>query len=111
MVCGTPFGDLHFQQLSITKVMSLSSLLKQGAILLILAKEITAYPRADEAAQALSPRQACYQDDILEIFQNYALESYPFCRSLLGIQDITTTLPPVIRRTYVQCPERGQSHD
>ncbi|KAL8922571.1 MAG: hypothetical protein Q9208_005074 [Pyrenodesmia sp. 3 TL-2023] len=57
--------------------------------------EISRWNRANNLHQ----REVCYNDDTLESFRYWRQDSEPYCSSLLGIQDITSTLPPATSRT------------
>ncbi|KAL9010057.1 MAG: hypothetical protein Q9173_004967 [Seirophora scorigena] len=58
--------------------------------------EIARWKRADTPLQQ---RRVCYDDDTLLSFRYWILDSEPYCSSLLGIEDITSTLPPATSRT------------
>ncbi|KAL9582521.1 MAG: hypothetical protein Q9212_003245 [Teloschistes hypoglaucus] len=61
-----------------------------------------AYPenaRPREADSRLEERGPCYFDDYLESFKYWRLDSEPYCSSLLGVQDLTSTLPSATSRT------------
>ena len=51
-----------------------------------------------EAKGQVEKRQICINDTILQDLENDAYDSYPFCSSLLGYHDLTTT-GTVTRRT------------
>ncbi|KAL9601888.1 MAG: hypothetical protein Q9219_002241 [cf. Caloplaca sp. 3 TL-2023] len=48
---------------------------------------------------SLQDRAVCYDDDISLSFRKWILDSEPYCSSLLGIEDVTSTLPPGTSRT------------
>ncbi|KAL8702737.1 MAG: hypothetical protein Q9201_004090 [Fulgogasparrea decipioides] len=61
-----------------------------------------AYPelsRPEEADVFLQERGVCYEDDTLLSFEYWRLDSEPYCSSLLGIEDVTSTLLPATSRT------------
>lgn len=45
-----------------------------------------------ERAQEVDKRGICYDDDTLESFQEYIVDSAPYCSSLLSIKDFTSTI-------------------
>lgn len=47
----------------------------------------------------LQHRAVCLYDDTLLSFQYWIVDSEPYCSSLLGIHDVTKTLPPATSRT------------
>lgn len=53
----------------------------------------------NEVDTVLQERGVCFQDDTLLSFEYWRLDSEPYCSSLLGIEDITSTLPPATSRT------------
>ena len=48
----------------------------------------------------LKPRYVCYYDDVLLSFETWRPDSEPYCSSLLGISDYTTTVGPTKSHTY-----------
>ncbi|KAI4196139.1 MAG: hypothetical protein LQ346_003299 [Caloplaca aetnensis] len=50
-------------------------------------------------ANSVHARDICYDDDTFLSFRYWRQDSEPYCSSLLGIQDITSTLPPATSRT------------
>ena len=50
-----------------------------------------------EAKGQIQKRQVCVNDTILQDFEADAYDTYPFCSTLLGIQDSTTTATVSIR--------------
>ena len=71
-------------------------------ILLFLIYPATASPFSKASILSILHRQeSCVQSDVLLAFERYENQTYPFCRSLLGIVDATTTLPPATERTWV----------
>ena len=83
------------------KIFAMSShrILIVTVVLASLCSLATSYPgNGVNVLRHLLNRQACYDDDVLVGFKQNTIDSETFCRSLLGIQDITTTLPPVVDR-------------
>ena len=61
---------------------------------------VTAHPNIlGNAIARLTNREACYDDDVLAALEAYPDDTYPFCRSLLGVKDVTTTAPPTTVKT------------
>ncbi|KAL8868602.1 MAG: hypothetical protein Q9174_004881 [Haloplaca sp. 1 TL-2023] len=62
-------------------------------------------PRAKQLEDAFSnkdeneKRDICYDDDTLQSFKYWIIDSEPYCSSLLGIVDCTETLPLTTRTT------------
>lgn len=54
--------------------------------------------RSREADTLLKERGTCFYDDTLLSFQYWRLDSEPYCSSLLGVQDFTSTLPSATSR-------------
>ena len=69
------------------------------AVLLGLAVAYPEISRRKESGVLLQERAVCYIDDILSSFQYWRRDSEPYCSSLLGIEDVTSTLPPATSRT------------
>ena len=65
-----------------------------SGILTFLIAEAVAYP---ENLRGLIQRQACYDTTVLLALKQVPDDTYPFCRSFLGIADVTTTLPAVTK--------------
>ncbi|KAL8777886.1 MAG: hypothetical protein Q9203_002307 [Teloschistes exilis] len=55
--------------------------------------------RPREADTLLKERGTCFYDDTLLSFQYWRLDSEPYCSSLLGVQDFTSTLPSATSRS------------
>ncbi|KAL9019437.1 MAG: hypothetical protein Q9185_003329 [Variospora sp. 1 TL-2023] len=47
----------------------------------------------------IEKRRLCFDDDTLQSFKYWILDAEPYCSSLLGIQDFTTTVPQISRTT------------
>ncbi|KAL8967773.1 MAG: hypothetical protein Q9197_005244 [Variospora fuerteventurae] len=47
----------------------------------------------------IEKRRLCFNDDTLLSFKYWILDAEPYCSSLLGIQDFTTTVPQISRTT------------
>lgn len=50
-----------------------------------------------ERAEDVEKRGICYDDDTLESFKEFIIDSAPYCSSLLGIEDFTSTVPQISR--------------
>ena len=62
----------------------------------LAAPEISRWRKADVFLQE---REPCYDDDTFSSFREWIVDSEPYCSSLLGIVDDTSTLPPATSRT------------
>ena len=83
-----------------THVFEMSPRFALGAIITILSAVVTAHPNIlDKARARLTNREACYDDDVLQALEANPEDSDPFCRSFIGIQDVTTTAPPTTVKT------------
>lgn len=47
----------------------------------------------------LQEREICYNDDTLQSFRYWIIDSEPYCSSLLKLEDVTSTQPPATSRT------------
>ncbi|KAL9011640.1 MAG: hypothetical protein Q9173_003539, partial [Seirophora scorigena] len=47
----------------------------------------------------IKKRRLCFDDDTLLSFKYWILDSEPYCSSLLGIEDVTATVPQISRTT------------
>lgn len=45
-----------------------------------------------ESEQDIDKRGVCYDDDTYESFKYWIVDSEPYCKSLLGIVDVTSTV-------------------
>ncbi|KAI4187503.1 MAG: hypothetical protein L6R41_002785 [Letrouitia leprolyta] len=52
-----------------------------------------------EREQDIEKRRICYEDDTLQSFRYWIIDSAPYCSSLLGIVDFTTTASQTTRTT------------
>ncbi|KAI4240129.1 MAG: hypothetical protein LQ352_007709 [Teloschistes flavicans] len=80
--------------------------LRAMLVLAALLGSAFAYPersRPRAADTLLQERRLCYYDDILLSFVHWSVDSVPICSSLLGIQDLTSTLPSATSRTACSC--------
>lgn len=50
-----------------------------------------------EREQDIEKRRICYEDDTLQSFRYWIIDSAPYCSSLLGIVDFTTTASQTTR--------------
>ncbi|KAL8924930.1 MAG: hypothetical protein Q9208_003813 [Pyrenodesmia sp. 3 TL-2023] len=78
----------------------------QALVLLILCNAVFSLPNQPrarrielEGAQDVDKREICYDDDTLLSFKTYILDSAPYCSSLLGIEDFTSTVSQTSRTT------------
>lgn len=76
----------------------------QALVLLILCNAVFSLPNQPrarrielEGAQDVDKREVCYDDDTLLSFKTYILDSAPYCSSLLGIEDFTSTVSQTSR--------------
>lgn len=58
-----------------------------------------ATPESEKRDQDSQEGEICYDTDVLWSFDYWRRDSEPYCRSLLGISDVVSTLPPVTSRT------------
>lgn len=71
-----------------------------GAIITIISAIVTAHPNIlDKTGARLTNREACYNDDVLQALEANPEDGDPFCRSFIGIQDVTKTAPPTTVKT------------
>lgn len=47
----------------------------------------------------LRERAVCYEDDTLQSFRYWRVDSEPYCSRLLDVKDLTSTLRPATLRT------------
>lgn len=84
------------------QIMATDYPLRAMLVLAALLGSAFAYPersRPRAADTLLQERRLCYYDDILLSFVHWSVDSVPICSSLLGIQDLTSTLPSATSRT------------
>lgn len=71
----------------------------EALVLLSLCSAVFSLPNQPRArrielkgAQDVDKRDICYDDDTFLSFKTYILDSAPYCSSLLGIEDFTSTV-------------------
>ncbi|KAL9610951.1 MAG: hypothetical protein Q9167_004361 [Letrouitia subvulpina] len=79
-------------------------IIRRFIVLLAVFSQASAVPELSKLKNVnplLQHREVCLYDDTLLSFQYWIVDSKPYCSSLLGIQDVTGTLPPATSRTTV----------